>query len=112
MIFAVWWLGWISSIKNTAYLLLNKIAMIILGDEHQTSWINAIKSIITNMIPIAIYEGVYYRRESPSMSPLIIGATISSILTFFICLPLKILYARMLFKILTEKEKKSGKNLI
>ncbi len=82
MIFAAWWLGWISSIKNTAYLLLNKIAMIILGDEHQTSWINAIKSIITNMIPIAIYEGVYYRRESPSMSPLIIGATISSILTF------------------------------
>ena len=56
--------------------------MIILGDEHQTSWINAIKSIITNMIPIAIYEGVYYRSESPSMSPLIIGATISSILTF------------------------------
>jgi len=82
MIFAAWWLGWISSIKNTAYLLLNKIAMIILGDEHQTSWINSIKSIIINMIPIAIYEGVYYRRESPSMSPLIIGATFSSILTF------------------------------
>lgn len=56
--------------------------MIILGDEHQTSWINAIKSIITNMIPIAIYEGIQYQRDSPSMSPLIIGATVSSILTF------------------------------
>lgn len=82
IIFAIWWLGWISSIKNTVYLMLNKIAMIILGDEHQTSWINALKSIITNMVPIAIYEGIQYKRGSPSLSPFIIGATVTSILTF------------------------------
>lgn len=62
--------------------MLNKIAMIILGDEHQTSWINALKSIITNMVPIAIYEGIQYKRGSPSLSPFIIGATVTSILTF------------------------------
>jgi hypothetical protein len=32
IIFVTWWFGWISSIKNTSYLILNKVAMIILGD--------------------------------------------------------------------------------
>lgn len=82
MIFAAWWFGWISSIKNTAYLVLNKIAMIILGDEHQNTWRNAIKSILTNMIPIAIYEGIYSKNGDPSMSPLIIGATVTSVFAF------------------------------
>jgi hypothetical protein len=32
IIFVVWCMGWVSSIKNTAYFILNKMAMIILGD--------------------------------------------------------------------------------
>lgn len=82
IIFILWWLGWFSSIKSTIYFILNKIAMIILGDESQYNWQNALKSIITNMIPIAIYEGSYYRTGFYSLNPLIIGATVTSIITF------------------------------
>lgn len=34
------------------------------------------------MIPIAIYEGIYYRNGRSSLSPLIIGSAITSIITF------------------------------
>jgi hypothetical protein len=34
------------------------------------------------MIPIAIYEGIYYKNGKPSLSPLIIGSAITSIITF------------------------------
>jgi hypothetical protein len=56
--------------------------MIVLGDESQYNWQNALKSILTNMIPIAIYEGVYYKTGSYSLMPFIIGSTLTSIITF------------------------------
>lgn len=34
------------------------------------------------MIPIAIYEGVYYKSGTPSISPLIVGSALTSIITF------------------------------
>ena len=34
------------------------------------------------MIPIAIYAGVYYRTGVYSLNPLIIGSTVTSIITF------------------------------
>jgi hypothetical protein len=34
------------------------------------------------MIPIAIYEGIYYKTGKSSLSPLIIGSAITSIITF------------------------------
>lgn len=34
------------------------------------------------MIPIAIYEGVYYRTGVYSLNPLIIGSAVTSVITF------------------------------
>lgn len=39
-------------------------------------------AIFKNIIPIAIYEGVYYRSSKYSLTPLIIGATATSIVAF------------------------------
>lgn len=82
LIFLLWWFGWFSSLKNTIYFILNKIATIILGDESQYNWQVALKSILNNMIPIAIYEGIYNRTGRYSLTPLIIGSTLTSIATF------------------------------
>lgn len=82
IIFIVWWFGWFSSIRNTAYFVLNKIAMIVLGDESQYNWQSALISIIINMVPIAIFQGVYHKSGTLSLTPLIIGSTATSIITF------------------------------
>jgi hypothetical protein len=56
--------------------------MIVLGDESQYNWRNSLKSILLNMIPIAIYEGIYCKTGVSSLNPLIIGSAVTSIITF------------------------------
>lgn len=82
LVFLAWWMGWFSSIKNTLFFVLNRIVTIIFGEESQYNWLNAGKCIITNMIPFAIYEGIYYKNGEYSLNPLIVGPTVTSIVTF------------------------------
>lgn len=43
---------------------------------------NLIVSVILNMGGIAVFDGVYYNSRAISLTPLIVGATLSSILIF------------------------------
>lgn len=83
LIFVTWMFGWVSSINNTLFFIANKIGMLILGNQSQHTFKYSVLGIIYNMIPIAIYELTYHLNSNVSLMPLIIGATVTSIFTFF-----------------------------
>ena len=82
LIFVVWWLGWLSSLKTTLYFLLNKINTILLGNEPQPTFRDSLVRTITALISIAAYQINYKRFEEVSLQPMIVGSSLSSILTF------------------------------
>lgn len=83
LIFVTWWFGWLSSLGTTLYFILNKMATLILGNQSESSFKGALMGIINNMIPIAIYMIIYSRSGEVTLTPMITGASATSIVTFF-----------------------------
>eukprot|EP00919_Chromeraceae_sp_WS-2016_P015090 GHVR01035475.1.p1 GENE.GHVR01035475.1~~GHVR01035475.1.p1 ORF type:complete len:244 (-),score=-18.56 GHVR01035475.1:2048-2779(-) len=82
--FLVWMLGWLSTFKNNFYFVTNTINRYMFGDESKISFIHAFIGLSLNIIVIGIYSQV---DGNISQIALIIGATITSILSFIIFLP-------------------------
>jgi len=57
--------------------------MFVLGCDSQINLKHAVVSLFLNMIPIAVHEGIYYQTNVNSLTPLIIGASLTSTLTYF-----------------------------
>jgi uncharacterized protein (DUF2062 family) len=82
LIFVTWWFGWISSLGTTIFFVLNKIATLILGNQPESSAKSTVLGIFNNMIPITIYMIIYTRSGQPTLTPMIAGASVTSIVTF------------------------------
>ena len=84
MIFVVWWLGWLSSLRSTLLYICNSIGTIIFGNESHYSFGLSVSGIVLNLIPIMVFDVIYYRQQTLSLNSLIIGATLTSIATYLI----------------------------
>jgi uncharacterized membrane protein YecN with MAPEG domain len=81
-LFLTWWMGWLSSLGSTLQLVLNKIGTIVLGNQSEWSLGGALLGVVVNLVPIAIYEIILNRGGQITLTPLIVGASLTSFFTF------------------------------
>lgn len=56
--------------------------MLILGNESQNTFKDALIGVLVNLVPIGIYEILYKVKDESTLSSMLIGATVTSIFTF------------------------------
>ena len=82
LVWLVWWLGWLGSLQQTLYFLFNSISILVFGNESQTTLGSAIIGSVVGLVPIAVYNITFQRKDEVILQSLIIGSTVSSIFTF------------------------------
>lgn len=72
-----------SSVRSTAFFICNQIGRLVLGNEAAYSFGLAVFGIVLNMLPIIVFDVIWYKNQTNSLNSLIIGSTLTSILAYF-----------------------------